>query len=153
MKTNNYLRKWLATLFLMLAAASANAYDAYVDGIYYNLNSDTKQAEVTYGDDSYKGDVVIPSSVTCDGVPYDVTSIGQEAFYFCWNLTSISIPMSVTSIGDYAFGYCQELTSMNLPSGLMTIGNYAFSFCSNINSIIIPSSVTNIGKMAFDRCI
>ena len=98
----NYLKKWLAVLLLPLAAVSANAYDAEIDGIYYNLNSDTKQAEVTSGDTSYEGDVVIPSAVTLSNVTYEVTTIGDHAFYKSY-LTSIEIPSSVTAIGDYAF--------------------------------------------------
>ena len=35
-----------------------------------------------------------------------VTSIGDEAFLFCYGLTSITIPNSVTSIGSYAFYSC-----------------------------------------------
>ena len=45
----------------------ASAYDAEIDGIYYNLNSETNQAEVTYrssSEKSYSGTIVIPSSVT-----------------------------------------------------------------------------------------
>ena len=45
----------------------ASAYDAEIDGICYNLNSETNQAEVTYrssSEKSYSGTIVIPSSVT-----------------------------------------------------------------------------------------
>ena len=47
-------------------------------------------------------------------IPTDgsVTSIGNEAFYGCTGLTSITIPDSVTSIGGWAFYYCSGLTSL-----------------------------------------
>ena len=50
--------------------------------------------------------VIIPSSITIRGKEYKVTSIGEDAFRCCENLTSITIPSSVTSIGDRAFSYC-----------------------------------------------
>jgi hypothetical protein len=55
---------------------------------------------------SYSGDVTIPETVTYNGKPYAVTSIGGMAFYGCSGLTSITIPNSVTSIGDFAFSGC-----------------------------------------------
>ena len=84
----------------------ASAYDAEVNGIYYNLITKAKQAEVTYGDKQYTGSVTIPESFTYDGVTYSVTSIGECAFYNCSSLTSVTIPNSVTSIGDWAFYEC-----------------------------------------------
>ena len=53
----------LASLLLPLAA---NAYDACIDGIYYNIVKKAKQATVTYGDSesgTYSGNVVIPAMV------------------------------------------------------------------------------------------
>lgn len=45
-------------------------------------------------------------------------------------LTSVNIPDSVTSIGERAFYGCYELTSMTIGSGLTSIGDNAFSGCS-----------------------
>ena len=71
----------------------SSAYDAKVDGIFYNFNSTDKTAEVTYytnvfppyGDNgiAYIGAVKIPSNVTYNGVTYSVTSIGGLAFHHC----------------------------------------------------------------------
>ena len=45
-------------------------------------------------------------------IPNSVTSIGDRAFSFCFDLTSIIIPNSVISIGNYAFYNCNGLTSV-----------------------------------------
>jgi hypothetical protein len=41
-----------------------------------------------------------------------VTSVGEEAFEFCFGLTSVTIPASVTSIGEDAFAGCTSLTGV-----------------------------------------
>ena len=87
-------------------STSASAYDVKIDGIYYNLISKAKTAEVTSGEEKYSGEVVIPSSIISEGQQYKVISIVDEAFYKCIGLTSITIPNSVTSIGESAFYSC-----------------------------------------------
>ena len=85
-------------------------------------------------------------------IPEGVTSIGNSAFYNCYNLTSIEIPSSVTSIGESAFFYCNGLTSIEIPSSVTSIGYYAFAHCTVLTSIEIPSSVTSIGNYTFYHC-
>ena len=47
-----------------------------------------------------------------EGAMFDVTSIGENAFYQCENLTGVEIPNSVTTIGEYAFADCSSLESI-----------------------------------------
>jgi hypothetical protein len=119
---------------------SRNPSYASIDGILFDKN---KTTIIQYPQGKKEGAYSIPSSVT---------SIGNNAFSWCQNLTSISIPSSVTSIGYSAFSWCQNLTSINIPSSVTLISNYAFYNCSNLTSISIPSSVTSIGDWAFSDC-
>ena len=82
----------------------------------------------------------------------DNTSIGNQTFYKCKNIVSITIPDSVTSIGNSAFNGCAGLTSVTIGNGVTSIGNEAFSSCSSLTSITIPDSVTSIGNSAFNGC-
>jgi uncharacterized repeat protein (TIGR02543 family) len=91
-------------------------------------------------------------TATTYSIPNSVTSIGDAAFSFCNNLTSIIIPDSVTSIGEGAFEYCKNLTSITISDGVTSIGNYAFNGCDSLTSITIPDSVTSIGYSAFNGC-
>ena len=43
-------------------------------------------------------------------IPDSVTTIGDDAFYYCDSLTSVVIPDSVVTIGAWAFAYCSSLT-------------------------------------------
>lgn len=84
-------------------SASLPAYDFEEDGVYYLKNGD--EATVTYRDqrfNSYCGDVVIPSQVEHDGVIYRVTAVGDEAFFMCDSLTSVSMP-SIERFGSCLF--------------------------------------------------
>jgi len=85
-------------------------------------------------------------------IPDGVTSISENAFYYCSSLTSITIPNSVTSIGDRAFAGCSSLTNVTIPDGVTSIGVQVFYHCSSLTSIVIPESVTSIGGSAFDGC-
>ena len=133
------------------------AYDAEVDGIYYNLVPKAKEAKVTSGDKKYTGDVVIPPSFTHDGVIYKVTKIENNAFYGCDALTSISIPNTITEIlGDWnvggAFCGCSGLTSITIPNSVTFIGEGVFRNCYKLSSITLPNDVTTIGSSAFRDC-
>lgn len=114
-------------LMLTLVVSVAGYAQTEIDGIKYNLNNATKEAEVTYGND-YSGDVSIPANVTCDGVKYKVTSVGDEAFNGN-SLTSITIPETVTSIKYMAFANSRNLTSITIPNSVKNIGEAAFLSC------------------------
>ena len=92
------------------------------------------------------------SNLTSITIPNTVTSIGDDAFYYCSNLTSIIIPDSVTSIGDDVFGGCSSLKSITIPNGVKSIGDYTFYNCDGLTSITIPDTVTSIGENAFRGC-
>ena len=76
-----------------------------------------------------------------------LTTIGDNAFYYCNGLTSLILPNSVTAIGSHAFGICKFM-SIEIPNSVTTIGSGAFEN-SSIRSIEIPNSVISIGNLAF----
>ena len=135
MKRKNYppqsslLRFIASVLFLAVSTFTwAYYYDFTVNGIYYYSITNSSVA-VMYGPsggNSYSGSIVIPSRISYNSHDYDVVKIGDDAFYKCGNMTSITIPSSVTSIGERAFYGCTGLTSITLPANLKTIGQDAF---------------------------
>jgi hypothetical protein len=67
-----------------------------------------------------------------------VTSIGNQAFYNCRSLASITIGSSVTSIGSNAFENCSSLASITFPNSVTSIGHHAFWNCASLTSITAP---------------
>jgi BspA type Leucine rich repeat region (6 copies) len=144
--------------------------------IPYDYSTDNGTITIT-GYTGSGGDVTIPNTI--NGLP--VTVIGNTAFYFSTNLTSVTIPNSVLgiqgsdvietgafarctsltnvtignrvfSIGDRAFMFCRSLTSVKIPNGVTSIGLEAFLDCESLTSVTIPSTVTSIGVEAFMDC-
>ena len=137
----------------------ASAYDANINGIYYNFDQETKTAKVTsyrYASssnvDGYAGAVIIPATVNYNGKKYDVTGIDDMAFNWCSGLKSITIPNSVTSIGYAAFGRCSSLKSVTIPNSVTSIAQQTFWGCTGLTTVTIPNNVTSIAYEAFGSC-
>lgn len=134
--------KQKAFLFVLalLSSLMARAYDAQINGIYYDF--DGTKATVTAGDMKYTGSVTISSTVTYNGVTYSVTSIGEYSFYGCSALTEVVIPNSVKEVGNGVFKRCSSLTSVTFGSGVTSIGKDLFDNCDNLTSISVERGNT-----------
>lgn len=144
---------FLIVFMLLLCAVHLRATEADVNGIRYEFDDNTQTASVIPQENGYyAGNVVIPESVIYQNQTYNVSSIGEGAFAFCSDLTSVSMPNSVTIIDYMAFYGCSSLTSILLPDALLNIGSYAFDGCNGLTSVTIPHSVTTIGANAFNAC-
>ena len=164
------MRKFLSILFatMLVGQAWAQNYDFSAvcssgQRLYYKITSDAEPytVAVTYPQKSYpyysesskpKGSVLIPENVSNNEIEYAVTSIGENAFFQCDSLISVTIPNSVTNIGRAAFDACHCLESANIPDGVTKIEDYTFAYCFRLESITIPDGVTQIGGNAFEKC-
>ena len=164
------LHNSLRALFLSLAVLLSLpmlAAQVEIDGIRYNLNAETKQATVIKkSSGGYSGKVVIPESVEFKGISHSVTSIGEEAFYKCSWLTSVTIPNSMESIGGYAFYECDGLASVHISdiaawcnidfssydSNPLNYANHLYLNGEEVRDLVIPNSVTSIESYAFYEC-
>lgn len=92
------------------------------------------------------------SNLTSIEIPDSVAIIRQDAFSGCSSLSSIEIPDGVTSIDNGAFKNCSSLTSVAIPDGVLSLEYDVFSGCSFLTSIEIPNSVTSIRDNALSGC-
>lgn len=146
-------------LLSMIASLEASAYDAKIDGIYYNFTEG--EAEVTFQKQNdaypvfvsdYVGKIVIPEYVTHDGQTYPVTRIGNFAFYNCTGITSVTLSGNITIIGGEAFYNCSGLTTLTIPESVTDIENNAFDNCTGLTAVSIPESITRINESTFAYC-
>ncbi|MBO4753835.1 MAG: hypothetical protein J5543_04520, partial [Bacteroidales bacterium] len=63
------MKKTTLLFLLALMPSLTNAYDVEINGIYYNLITKAHEAEVA-SSILYKGDIVIPSTITYNGIEY-----------------------------------------------------------------------------------
>ena len=63
--------------------------------------------------------------------------IGDNAFFGCKGLTSITIPNTLTRIGGHAFYRCSGLKIIAISKSISEIGSCAFSDCNSLTSIVV----------------
>ena len=83
-----------------------------------------------------------------------LTVLGETAFAWCGNLTSIYIPAGVTAIEAATFRVCQSLERVTFASdsSLVSIDAAAFVYCESLTDLVLPESLTHIGAQAFGQC-
>lgn len=147
------MKQLLLSILFLLVPMLANAETVEIDGIYYNLISKGKQAEVTSNIRGYVGDIIIPSDFIYEGTTYSVTSIGKQAFFESYGLSSLTLPNSINSIGKAAFAYCHGLDTVVIPKNVTVIEDMVFADCEGLRRVVIPEGVTKIANSAFNACL
>ncbi|MGM9585237.1 MAG: leucine-rich repeat domain-containing protein [Faecousia sp.] len=73
-----------------------------------------------------------------------ITTIGDNAFKDCTNISSVNIPYGVTKIGKLAFGNCTSLADVSIPNTVTRIDFSAFRNCSKLREIIFSGDAPEI---------
>lgn len=154
-----YIKQTIMLCLLCMIGMMTYAEEIPNDEIWYTASEKLNETTRYYFDglhtNAFNATIISHEFINGKGIitfDANVTSIGEEAFFYCSDLTSIEIPNSVTSIGERAFEDCSGLSNIEIPNSVTRIGNSAFFGCSGLNSIAIPNSVTSIGSFAFWDC-
>jgi uncharacterized repeat protein (TIGR02543 family) len=80
----------------------------------------------------------------------NATTIGENFCYGCSVLSIVEVPMAET-FGGSAFYDCNSLGDIDL-SMAVTFGNFAFYHCDNLSEVLLPAATT-FADYAFGYCI
>ncbi|WP_186893512.1 leucine-rich repeat protein [Acetobacterium malicum] len=94
--------------------------------------------------------VSIPATI--GGKP--VVAIGAAVFKNNWVLTAVTIPSTVTSIGEEAFYFCEKMNAVDINEGTsdLVIGKNAFYSNVNLTTITLPKNLVRLEEKAFYGC-
>ena len=82
-------------------------------------------------------------------IPSGITTIEDNAFYLCEDLTSITLPNSVTTIGERAFWWCRGLTSITCEAvNPPTLGEDVFYYVNKSIPLYVPAGSVDAYKAA-----
>ena len=127
-KTIHLFRRLALVIGLVVQSTLLNA-STLINGLYYDLNTSSRTATVTYettGTDNYASlpaSVKIPETVTYNSVTFTVTKIADRAFVYCKSMEKISIPGTVIEVGttntsnNLPFGGCTSLKKVRFEDG------------------------------------
>ena len=169
------MRKYIFQIALMMLALTVRAANFKTDGICYMETSSNTVKVLPNGSSSgsgsgfglssgYEGDIVIPSTVTYNGVEYSVTAVEEESFSYSIKLTSVSIPATVTDLGSEPFASCGKLTAITVaPDNQIYRSIDGVLYDKNVTTIIacpgaragefaVPETVRTVASSAFYGC-
>lgn len=153
------MKKSFLFIVLTLVCNNIAAYDCCINGIYYLLDHEKKEATVTCNNaisdqriNVFDAIVTIPESIKFNNADYNVTAIGNRAFSLNKKIVKVNIPNSIRSIGDFAFMQCENLTEICIPPSVESVGEGAFLSCTRLNKVILPPGIKKLAPNTFAGC-
>ena len=97
-----------------------------------------------------KDKVVIPSYLEYQKQKYDVLGVNDWGFYGESSIKTLVVQTAY--IGENAFYNCSGIKSVSFSEGLTEVGPYAFYGCSSLESVVLPDKLKTVGKGMFASC-
>ena len=113
-------------------------YDFEADGIYYK-KTNSNEVIVSCDEEPYQGIINIPTSVTVNGVTYNVTGINDGAFTNA-DIQCLTLPVTLTTVGNNVFSDCHIGSLIINGNGAWTAG----ALNCDVDNLYVMSGVTGI---------
>lgn len=84
-------------------------------------------------------------------LPESVTVLPANVFYNCTGLKRVSVP-GCLEVGDNAFYGCDVLATISGMDQVQKFGAHAFANCRLLEKIAIPETLTSMGEGCFENC-
>ena len=152
----------LIAVFVCLFAISTFA--AEIGGVYYTLNGGENPTATVNNENATNctlENVVIPKTVTYEGVTYTVTAIADHAFsgnQGAWGknqtIKTLTIADTVTSVGAHFLRECTSIEKVVINGAISAFYNGAFYKCSNLKEVVLndTSKFTKVDGNVFTYC-
>ncbi len=176
-KKSNRCLKTVFFLIFILPLTCLDARKVIVEGLNFYLSEETHEAIID-SENTWAGELVLPSEINYDGQGYIVKGISWCAFYNCKELTRVRIPKTIENVIHYElsneypsavspdymnpFVGCTSLVSievdednpiMSSKEGVMFSKDgtklYAYPAGNKQENYAVPQGVTYIGGASF----
>ena len=156
-----WLRRLLVAVFCLTGVVALQAANITVDGINYTTASGNKATVAKYTIDKtvtpydtlfYTGNIVIPETITYEGVDYTVVATAANAFVDCRDLLSVTLPASCVTIGRNCFKGCTSLKYSPLPATVTSVGTGVFNGCTSLEEVVIYPGWSKPVSEEFANC-
>ncbi len=128
---------------MLLSSVPVSAADAACgDAATWSLDSDGTLTIAGTGDVTSAPWLSDAGQIRSVTVAEGVTSLPEQAFLQCSNLTAVSLPDSLTSIGNCAFWMCTSLESFTIPAGVTMLGYEVFYKCDKFDAFTVSPDNT-----------
>ena len=123
---------------------------------------------VTYNSDVLSSDLFTGVSILSITLPPTITTLDEEAFKYCYDLTTLTLPNTITESRNAVFEFCSKLQHVHIPDlsswlKINYISNSGHPFYAvtsgdlyingeKLTDITIPEDITTIPFSAFRNC-
>ena len=118
---------------------------------YTYKGKEIKELTVPSGITKLSSNYMLIKGITAVNVPGSVKEIGEQALA-SENLKKVTLGNGIEKIGNYAFRWCTQITSLQIPNTVKHLGEACFMHCTALEELKIPNSVESLGAYAFDEC-
>ena len=122
------------------------------------IDAEAKTVSVAKDNNYIEGDLVLPSTVSNEGVTYTVTTVANDGFAST-NISTLTVPATVTALGNKAFRNCHSLTYITFQDGSEPLSivcgdNASFGNTNADKSVYIGRNITtNANTGAFPNAV